>query len=292
MPASRVTSRRLSAVKLRSSRSSSAAATIARRVTSLRSSRDRVSRERDEPERLERDDVRCCRELGVRLVHFVKPTTTCSDRLTIPRRRRTQCTYVHSNFDAPSECSRRRWWTSSPGRTASTATPSSSTPTWTLGDARAKVVAVRRQTPRSVTLTLEPNGAFAGFRAGQHINLTVEIDGRRRTRPYSPASAEGAPFIELTVGRHDGGLVSNYLYERARPGMVVGLDSVGGDFVLPDHPAATDPVRLRRQRNHPGDVDAADHAGRRFRPRDRLHPLRAQRRGSLLPRRARRHAER
>jgi stearoyl-CoA 9-desaturase NADPH oxidoreductase len=106
-------------------------------------------------------------------------------------------------------------------------------PTWTAGDARAKVIAARRQTPRSITLTLEPNRAFAGFRAGQHINLTVEIDGRRRTRPYSPASAEGAPHIELTVGRHDGGLVSNYLYEHARPGIVVGLDSVGGDFVLP-----------------------------------------------------------
>ena len=106
-------------------------------------------------------------------------------------------------------------------------------PTWTTGDARAKIVAVRRQTARSVTLTLEPNRAFTGFRAGQHINLTVEIDGRRCTRPYSPASAEGAPHIELTVGRHDGGLVSNYLYEHARPGMVVGLDSVGGDFVLP-----------------------------------------------------------
>jgi stearoyl-CoA 9-desaturase NADPH oxidoreductase len=106
-------------------------------------------------------------------------------------------------------------------------------PTWTAGEARAKIVAVRRQTPRSVTLTLEPNRAFTGFRAGQHINLTVEIDGRRRTRPYSPASAEGAPYIELTIGRHDGGLVSNYLYEHARPGTVVGLDSVGGEFVLP-----------------------------------------------------------
>jgi ferredoxin-NADP reductase len=106
-------------------------------------------------------------------------------------------------------------------------------PIWSAADARAKVIAVRRQTPRSVTLTLEPNQAFTGFRAGQHINLTVEIDGRRRTRPYSPASAEGAPYIELTIGRHDGGLVSNYLCEHARPGMVVGLDSVGGDFVLP-----------------------------------------------------------
>jgi ferredoxin-NADP reductase len=106
--------------------------------------------------------------------------------------------------------------------------------TWTQADARAKVIAVRRQTPRSVTLTLEPNRAFTGFRAGQHINLTVEIDGRRRTRPYSPASAEGAPYIELTIGRHDGGLVSTYLCDHARPGMVVGLDSVGGDFTLPD----------------------------------------------------------
>ena len=107
------------------------------------------------------------------------------------------------------------------------------TPTWTTGDARAKVVAVRGQTPRSVTLILEPNRAFAGFRAGQHINLTVEIDGRRRTRPYSPASAEGASHLELTIGRHDGGLVSTYLCGHARPGMVVGLDSVDGDFVLP-----------------------------------------------------------
>jgi stearoyl-CoA 9-desaturase NADPH oxidoreductase len=106
-------------------------------------------------------------------------------------------------------------------------------PTWTDKDPRAKVIAVRRQTRRSVTLTLEPNQAFTGFRAGQHINLTVEIDGRRRTRPYSPASAEGSPFIELTIGHHDGGLVSTYLNKHARPGMVVGLDSVGGDFVMP-----------------------------------------------------------
>ncbi|KKF00232.1 ferredoxin reductase [Mycolicibacterium obuense] len=107
-------------------------------------------------------------------------------------------------------------------------------PTWTRGDARARVVAVRRSTPRSVTLTLAPNRAFAGFRAGQHINLSVEIDGRRRTRPYSPANAETDGHIEVTVGRHDGGLVSTYLYEHARPGMVAFLDSVAGEFTLPE----------------------------------------------------------
>ncbi|MCX2929104.1 ferredoxin reductase [Mycobacterium sp. CVI_P3] len=106
-------------------------------------------------------------------------------------------------------------------------------PTWTT-DARAKVVDVRRTTPRSVTLFLAPNTAVTGYRAGQHLNLTVEIDGRRHTRCYSPASAEGSSLIELTIGRHDGGLVSSHLYRHARPGMVVGLSAPAGDFVLPD----------------------------------------------------------
>lgn len=109
-------------------------------------------------------------------------------------------------------------------------------PTWTLGDARAKVTDVRRTTPRSVTLTLTPNDTFLAthtVRAGQYVNLTVEIDGRRHTRCYSPANAEGAATLELTIGRHEGGLVSNHLYEHARPGMVVGLAGAGGDFTLP-----------------------------------------------------------
>jgi len=106
-------------------------------------------------------------------------------------------------------------------------------PTWSLREARAKVVAVRRSTPRSVTMTLQPNAAFPGFQAGQHVNFTVDIDGRRHTRCYSPANAEGQRLIELTVGLHDGGVVSTYLHDHARPGMVVGLSGGGGDFVLP-----------------------------------------------------------
>ena len=107
-------------------------------------------------------------------------------------------------------------------------------PTWTRGEGRAKVVDVRRTTPRSVTLVLAPNEAFAGtVKAGQYVNLSVEIDGRQHTRCYSPTNAEGASHLELTIGHHDGGLVSTFLYERARRGMVVGLGGVGGDFVLP-----------------------------------------------------------
>jgi ferredoxin-NADP reductase len=110
-------------------------------------------------------------------------------------------------------------------------------PTWTLGEARAKVVDVRRTSPRSVTLTLAPNLRFTSaqaVKAGQYVNLTVDIDGRRHTRCYSPANSEGGNHLELTIGHHEGGLVSTYLYEQARRGMVVGLAGVGGDFVLPE----------------------------------------------------------
>lgn len=112
-------------------------------------------------------------------------------------------------------------------------------PTWTIADARAKVVAVQRMTPRSVTLLLAPNAAATRrvdlrCKAGQHLNLTVEIDGRRHTRCYSPANSEGSDLLELTIGRHTGGLVSEYLYRQARPGLVVGLSRPAGDFVLPD----------------------------------------------------------
>lgn len=147
-------------------------------------------------------------------------------------------------------------------------------PVWTLDDARAEVVDVKRQTQRSVTLLLRPNRAFPGFQAGQHVNLRVEIDGRSHQRCYSPASAQHDDLIELTIGRHDGGLVSNYLHVRARPGMVVGLDGVAGDFVLPaERPdrivlisggSGITPVlsmlRTLRAEGHPGDVQFLHYA--------------------------------
>lgn len=108
-------------------------------------------------------------------------------------------------------------------------------PSLTIRDARAEVVAVRRQTHRSVTLTLKPNRAFEGFRAGQFVKVGIEIDGVRRTRTYSPASAEREGLLELTVTLRDGGFVSRYLIEQARPGTVVHLSTAGaGSFTLPD----------------------------------------------------------
>jgi stearoyl-CoA 9-desaturase NADPH oxidoreductase len=103
-------------------------------------------------------------------------------------------------------------------------------------DVRAEVTAVRRQTPKSVTLTLRPNENWRGLHAGQFVGVSVEIDGVRETRPYSPAGSQHAAdgALELTVSTHPEGRVSRYLRDRAQPGMVVGLTQAEGDFVLGD----------------------------------------------------------
>jgi stearoyl-CoA 9-desaturase NADPH oxidoreductase len=108
-------------------------------------------------------------------------------------------------------------------------------PELTVRDARAEVIAVRHQTDRSATLTLRPNRAWTGFRAGQFLRVGVEIDGVRRTRTYSPASSERRADgrLELTVTMHPGGLVSGYVCEHLQPGQVVHLGSAQGAFTLP-----------------------------------------------------------
>jgi ferredoxin-NADP reductase len=107
-------------------------------------------------------------------------------------------------------------------------------PMLAVRDLRAMVTDVRRHR-HAVTLTLRPNHRWRGFEAGQYVQLGVDIDGVRHTRCYSPACSQHRPDgrIELTVRSHDGGRVSRYLHEHARPGQVVFLTPAQGDFTLP-----------------------------------------------------------
>lgn len=114
-------------------------------------------------------------------------------------------------------------------------------PMITWRDMRAKIVDVRLQTDRSVTLTLRPTRQWSGHVAGQYIEVSVVVDGVRHRRFFSPANAAGATSeIELTVTAHSRGFVSRYLRENASPGMVLGLSTARGEFTLPtDRPAHT-----------------------------------------------------
>jgi len=109
-------------------------------------------------------------------------------------------------------------------------------PSWSSTEVRAKVVRVARTTPRSVTLTLRPNGNWTGFRAGQYTQLSIEIDGIRHTRCYSMTNAatDRDGLIELSVTAHPEGRVSQHLRRSATTGQVVALTRAQGLFTLPD----------------------------------------------------------
>ncbi|MDP9117331.1 MAG: ferredoxin reductase [Actinomycetota bacterium] len=109
-------------------------------------------------------------------------------------------------------------------------------PMLTVREMRAEVVDVRRSTGDTVTLTLRPTRHWRGFQAGQFVQITVEIDGVRRTRCYSPACSalRSDGRIEITIKAHPQGLVSQHLHANVAPGLVLGLSQAAGTFRLPD----------------------------------------------------------
>ncbi|MDT4983594.1 MAG: stearoyl-CoA 9-desaturase oxidoreductase [Pseudonocardiales bacterium] len=108
-------------------------------------------------------------------------------------------------------------------------------PMLTVRDLRAEVTEVHRSTADTVTLTLRPTRQWRGFQAGQFVQVTVEIDGVRRTRCYSPACSQYRDDgrIELTIKAHPDGIVSQFLHANAATGLVVGLAQAAGTFQLP-----------------------------------------------------------
>lgn len=116
-------------------------------------------------------------------------------------------------------------------------------PRWSLTEIRAEVIERVTETAEVLSLKLRPNHLWPGFNAGQHVTITVEIDGVRRQRVYSISSdPSDARQLRLTVKRQPGGLVSNWLHDRLRVGDVVTLSAPSGDFGLPQPP--TEPLLL------------------------------------------------
>ena len=119
-------------------------------------------------------------------------------------------------------------------------------PMWAATEVRARIVDIRREVdvpghPPVATITLQPTSTWRGHRAGQHVQLGVEINGARRTtRVFTISSPDSGPGDRFTVtlrANYDlppGRSVSRFLVEQARRGQLVHLSQAQGDFVLPD----------------------------------------------------------
>ncbi len=109
--------------------------------------------------------------------------------------------------------------------------------TWTWERPLARLVTREVASADAVTLLFKPNRHWAGHRAGQHVNLGIEIDGIRVTRSYSltsPPRADG--LLPITVKAIEGGRVSQYLSRDARIGDIVDLGPAFGEMTLPASP--------------------------------------------------------
>lgn len=104
-------------------------------------------------------------------------------------------------------------------------------PVWSRTRVLARIVARHPAARDAVTLELQPNRNHRGLLPGQHLNVTVEIDGIRHVRSYSPSLVAGDPRrLEITVKRVEGGLVSGWLCSEAAVGTIVELGEAYGEM--------------------------------------------------------------
>lgn len=89
-----------------------------------------------------------------------------------------------------------------------------------------------QETPTTKTLRLVARDSnLPPFQAGQYINLQVEINGIRTSRPYSISSSpRQTAYYDLTVRKIENGFVSAYLFDQAKVGDVFQSSGPAGNF--------------------------------------------------------------
>ena len=109
-------------------------------------------------------------------------------------------------------------------------------PLWSTRELRGRVERVQRETDDAATVLIKPGYRWPGHVPGQYVRIGVDIDGVRHWRAYSltsdPFREDG--LVSITPKLVDAGKVSPFLVRKIKPGTIVTLSQVEGDFVLPD----------------------------------------------------------
>ena len=109
-------------------------------------------------------------------------------------------------------------------------------PLWSTRELRGRIERIEHETPEAATVFIKPGYRWGGHEPGQYLRIGLDIEGVRHWRAYSltsdPRREDG--LISITVKNVDEGKVSPYLVRRGRPGTIVSLGGVEGEFLLPD----------------------------------------------------------
>jgi stearoyl-CoA 9-desaturase NADPH oxidoreductase len=109
-------------------------------------------------------------------------------------------------------------------------------PLWSTRELRGRVERVKKETDNSATIVIRPGFEWEGHEPGQYLRVGVVVDGVFHWRAYSLTSDPGRPdgCIAITPKLVPEGKVSPFLVGEAKPGAILRLGGVEGDFVLPD----------------------------------------------------------
>src|SRR6476469_247354 len=108
-------------------------------------------------------------------------------------------------------------------------------PLWSTRELRGRIERIERENGDAVTVVIRPGFDWEGHKPGQYLRLGVDIDGRRHWRAYSLTSDPGREdgWISVTPKLYADGVVSPWINREAKPGTLVRLGHVEGQFVLP-----------------------------------------------------------
>jgi len=102
-------------------------------------------------------------------------------------------------------------------------------PHWSLGRAYALVKTRRMVAEDAIAIELKPNRHVQRCEPGQHLSVTVTINGIRHKRYYSPTLLANGN-LQITVKRVEDGLVSTWIHQALMPGQAVELGEPVGAF--------------------------------------------------------------
>jgi ferredoxin-NADP reductase len=111
-------------------------------------------------------------------------------------------------------------------------------PLWSTRELRGRIERIEREAGDAVTVTIRPGHEWEGHRPGQYLRVGVIVDGKHHWRAYSLTSDPDHPdgHISITPKLVEEGIVSPFFVREVKPGSIVRLGGVEGDFVLPDPP--------------------------------------------------------
>lgn len=110
---------------------------------------------------------------------------------------------------------------------------------WSGGECTLHIADIIEETADTKTFRLvSKTGMLFSYKPGQFVTITLDIEGKTVKRSYSMSSSPSRPHtLELTIKRVPGGLVSNWMADRASLGDEIKVRGPAGKFSCFNYPS-------------------------------------------------------